>query len=111
MAKSWLKVTTQGIDNDAIEFLIQAEIKRTDLKYYRLTKHANFHTFRTGNEETPRWESAIESFIDNFLSIHGIEDRWNYKEYETSMKTHFIRKFRIVIRTFDNTQMPSNMLL
>lgn len=111
MAKSWLKVTTQGIDTEAIEFLIQAEIKRTDLKYFSLTKHANFHTFRTGNEETPRWESAIERFIDNFLSIHGIEDRWESKEYETSMKTHFIRKFRIKIRTMDNTQMPSNMLL
>ena len=108
---SFVKVSLKSLDNGAIEFVITAEIKRPDLRLFRLTKNSDFHRFRIGDEDTPMWETAINKYIDHFLESHGLFDQWEYKEYSTSMKTYAVRKFKIVLRTQENTSMPENALI
>lgn len=111
MSKSFVKVSLKQLDNEALEFVIDAEIKRPDLRLFRLTKYSDFHRFRIGNEDSPEWERAINRYIDHFLESHGLYDQWEFKEYSTSMKSHAVRKFKIVLRTQENTSMPENALI
>lgn len=111
MSRSFVKTSVKKLDNDALEFVIDAEIKRPDLRLFRLTRNSDFHRFRIGDEDSREWEAAINKYVDYFLEIHGIFDKWEYKEYSTSMKTYAIRKFKIVLRTFDQTSMPENALI
>lgn len=108
---SFVKVSLKQLENAAFEFVINAEIKRPDLRYFRLTKYSDFHRFRIGDEDSPQWESAINRYIDFFLESHGLYDQWEYKEYSTSMKSYAVRKFKIVLRTNENVSMPENALI
>lgn len=111
MSKSFVKVAVKQLENEAFEFVIDAEIKRPDLRLFRLTKYSDFHRFRLGDEDSSQWETAINRYIDYFLESHGLYDKWDFKEYSTSMKSYALRKFKITLRTRENVSMPENALI
>lgn len=100
-----------------INLKIEGRIYLADRKLYRLGDTSNrVADFRTGDEETPRWESKIKNYLDYIFSRMSLdaERDFQFRNYETKYVAGYppmggFREYLIEVQLFE-TSLPKNRL-